>query len=131
NWGNGQTVPTAAQLTTWKSLTSDPQFVNPAGIDFHLRSTSPALAAGEVNTAYATFQQRYGISIAKDIEGTPRPQAYAIGAYDKTSTASSTPPAAPTGMTGSIVSAAIALQWTAPARARRLTPAHCHSPHRQ
>ena len=114
NWGGGQTFPTASQLAVWKSLSSDPQFVT-AGSDFHLRSTSPAIGAGEVNSAYATFQQRYGISIAKDIEAIPRPQAYAIGAYDKVCSTAAAPPAAPTGFTGSIASSAIALQWLAPA----------------
>jgi hypothetical protein len=112
NWGNGQTFPTAAQLTSWTSLSSDPQFVT-AGTDFHLRSTSPAIGAGEVNTAYATFQQRYGISIATDIDAIPRPQLYAIGAYDKTCT-TATPPAAPQALTGSFTTLAIALSWTAP-----------------
>jgi hypothetical protein len=112
DWGSGQTVPTASQLASWKSLTSDPQFVA-AGTDFHLKSTSPAIGAGAVNSLYATFQQRYGISIAKDIDGTPRPAAYAIGSYDKTCTAGVTAPAAPQGLAGAIVSSTIALQWTA------------------
>ena len=113
DWGNGQARPTASQLTTWKSLTADPQFVNTAGNDFHLKSTSPALGAGDVNSVYAVFQQRYGISIAADIEGTPRPPAaYAMGAYEKPCAPAA--PGAPQNLTGSNTSAAISLQWTAP-----------------
>jgi hypothetical protein len=114
NWGGGQTRPTAAQLASWKSLSSDPQFINPAGGDFHLNSSSPALGAGEVNAAYAVFQQRYGISIATDIVGTPRPATgYALGAYEKGCTASA--PAAPQSLMGSTTTSTIALQWSAPA----------------
>ncbi len=55
------------------NFTNDPQFVNAAGLDFHLRSTSPAIDAG--------------LSIGQvpdDFDGVRRPQgaAYDIGAYE-------------------------------------------------
>jgi hypothetical protein len=113
DWGDGQMRPTAAQLASWKSLSADPKFVSATGGDFHLQSTSPALGAGDVNGVYATFQSRYGISIAKDIEGTPRPvSAYALGAYEKACTA--TVPGAPQNLTASSTATTISLQWTAP-----------------
>ena len=113
DWGNGPTRPTASELTAWKSLVVDPQFVNTAASDFHLKSTSPALGAGDVNGVYATFQQRYGVSIAADIEGTPRPAAvYAMGAYEKPCAAAA--PGAPLNLTGSNTASAISLQWAAP-----------------
>jgi len=113
DWGNGQTRPTAAQLASWKSLALDPQFVNAPGNDFHLKSTSPALGAGGVNSVYGAFQQRYGISIAADIEGTPRPSsAYALGAYEKPCAGSV--PGAPQNLVGSNSASAISLQWAAP-----------------
>jgi len=49
DWGSGQFHMTASQLAQVQSLGSDPQFVNTAAGDFHLRSTSPAIGAGEVN----------------------------------------------------------------------------------
>ena len=92
---------------------ADPQFVNAAGNDFHLKSTSPALGAGGVNSVYGVFQQRYGISIAADIEGTPRPSsAYALGAYEKPCAGSV--PGAPQNLVGSNSASAISLQWAAP-----------------
>jgi hypothetical protein len=55
------------------NFTNDPQFVNATGLDFHLRSTSPAIDAG--------------LSIGQvpdDFDGVHRPQgaAYDIGAYE-------------------------------------------------
>jgi hypothetical protein len=49
DWGNGQVLVTASQLAPVHSLESDPQFVDAAGGDFHVASTSPAVGAGEVN----------------------------------------------------------------------------------
>ncbi|HZP49307.1 MAG TPA: choice-of-anchor Q domain-containing protein [Vicinamibacterales bacterium] len=75
---------TAAQLATVASSDADPQFVDPAGGDLHLRPGSPAIDAGDVNAVYATFQDRYGIAILVDKDGVPRPQGSAadIGAYE-------------------------------------------------
>jgi hypothetical protein len=111
--GSGQMILTASQLAALNSFSSDPQFVNAVGNDFHLKSTSPALGAGVTNTAYTTFEQRYGISIATDIEGTPRPaSAYALGAYENACVASA--PAAPQNLTGVSTPTAISMQWVAP-----------------
>jgi hypothetical protein len=72
DWANGQTHLTAAQLATALSLSSDPQFVNAAGGDFHILTTSPAKNAAEFNSVHATFQARYGVSIAFDAAGRAR-----------------------------------------------------------
>ena len=113
NTGNGQVHLTAGQLTQMQSTSSDPRFVNAAGGDFHLQSSSPAVGAGSPNSAYATFQQRYGLSIAVDIDGTPRPAtAYALGAYEKVCATAAPIPGAPLGFTASATSTAITLQWT-------------------
>ena len=62
-WGNGQGNSTARANRSPGQATVD---------------------AGVVSAAYAAFQQRYGRSIAVDIEGRPRPQgaAWDIGAYE-------------------------------------------------
>ncbi len=72
-----------SQMSAMKSIAQDPQFRNAAAADFHIASTSPATAAGEVSPVYGLFQQRYGISIFVDADGTPRPQTtwMDIGAY--------------------------------------------------
>jgi hypothetical protein len=91
--GNGQIQVTAEQLAKARSLSGDPQFVNAAGGDFHLRATSPAVAAGDLNDAYAVFQQRYGISIAVDADGNSRAASAPadLGAYAATGPASREP----------------------------------------
>ena len=83
NRGDGQVRLTASQLAVTHSLTGDPQFVNPAGGNFHIASTSPAANHGELNSAYGIFQQRYGLSIATDADGKPRraPATVDLGAY--------------------------------------------------
>jgi hypothetical protein len=77
-WGGNQMFPSAAQLAAAASLSADPRLVNPAGEDFHLQASSPAIDRGETNPVYATFQQRYGISIQVDVDYTPRPIQAAI-----------------------------------------------------
>ncbi len=78
--------------TTWQaagydthSLFVDPQFVNPGGFDFHLKSTSPAVDKG---TALALS------GLNKDLEGSSRPQgnAWDIGAYESSNSGTGTPP---------------------------------------
>lgn len=63
------------------SVTGDPRFVNPAGNDFRLGSSSPA-----INKGAAT-------SIMADMAGTPRPQgnAFDIGAYEYLGTVTPAP----------------------------------------
>ena len=72
DWANGQVHVTSAQLAMVQSLSSDPQFVNAAGGDFHILLTSPAKNAAEFNSVHATFQGRYGVSIAFDAAGRAR-----------------------------------------------------------
>jgi len=82
-WGDAQFKLTGTILASANLKSADPQFVNPSGGDFHLRPTSPAARAGVMPTAFATFQERYGLSIAVDRDGSPRPPASTvdIGAY--------------------------------------------------
>lgn len=90
-WGSGSSGP-VYDLAGFKSVTgkgqnssnTNPLFVNAAGKDFHLQSNSPAINTGLVSAVYAAFQLRYGIDLAKDIEGNLRPadSAFDIGAYE-------------------------------------------------
>lgn len=90
-WGSGSSGPVYTleqfQSLTGKgenSATLDPRFVNAAAKDFHLQPASPAIDRGLLSEFYALFQSRYGIDLAKDIEGSPRPigGAYDAGAYE-------------------------------------------------
>ncbi len=66
----------------------DPLLVDPAGLDFHIKASSPAIDAGTVPTGVLT-----------DFDGNNRPQGatYDIGAYEFSATAG-VPPAAPTNV---------------------------------
>jgi parallel beta-helix repeat protein len=68
--GNAIVAPGGATITP-NLITTDPQFVNQAGGDYHIKNTSPALDAGVVIPA-----------VADDFEGNTRPQgtAYDLGA---------------------------------------------------
>ena len=46
--------------------------------DFHLSAGSPAIDAGMKHSIYETFERRYGLDIAVDLYGTPRPQGDGI-----------------------------------------------------
>ncbi len=66
------------------SSENNPDHVDPVNGDFHLKLTSPAINAGALHSAYATFQGRYGISIEDDFDNKPRPDGIAndIGSYE-------------------------------------------------
>jgi hypothetical protein len=114
-WGGSQMFPTAAQLAGSNSLSADPRLVNPAGEDFHIQASSPAIDKGETNPVYATFQARYGISIQVDGDNKPRPVLAAIdlGAYE--SGASSPAVTALTPSVSMPAAAGRAITWTAQA----------------
>lgn len=66
-------LPPPGMAVTGNLAGVDPLFVNPAGFDFHLRPTSPAIDRG------LTLRE-----VLRDFEARPRPQgpAYDIGAYE-------------------------------------------------
>ncbi len=119
--GDTQQHLTAGQLAGMHSASASPQFVNAAGGDFHLQASSPAIDTGEADAVYATFQQRYGISIATDAGGVKRPSGTAIdkGAYEYAGSGAagcgSTAPPAPTGLTAAVSGTTITFNWTEPA----------------
>jgi parallel beta helix pectate lyase-like protein len=104
-WGRGfYTTSSAFQAATGKCQgcfsTDTPGFVNSGAGDFHLAAAAVAVDKGITSAVYQTFFTLYGIDLAKDIAGTPRPQgpSYDLGAYEFANEAM-TPPmplAAPT-----------------------------------
>jgi len=105
-WGSGsvRTSLAAFQAATGKganSLSGDtPGFVNAGAGDFRLAAAGAAMDKGITSAVYQTFFTLYGIDLAKDIAGTPRPQGpkYDLGAYEFANQATTPPrpPAAPT-----------------------------------
>jgi hypothetical protein len=113
-----QKVLTAAQLAASWSLAGSPSFINAAAADYRLQSTSLAINRGEAsNPVYASFQQRYGLSIAGDPYGTARPTGTAIdmGGFEFAGCGTLQPPAAPTGMTVTTSGQTLTFRWTQPA----------------
>lgn len=55
------------------NIAVDPQFVNPAAGDYHLKSTSPAIDSG-LNSVQQTFQTLTGLNFTKDFDGNARVQ---------------------------------------------------------
>jgi hypothetical protein len=133
--GGGQVHLNEGQLAVMRSIGDDPQFIDAAGGNLHIAPTSPAANRGELNGAYAVFQQRYGISIAVDADGNARPQmatadigAYLANGYSGTALPgppSSEPvsgaPSAPTGMTAVVSGNTLTLSWNPPATGGTLT----------
>ena len=60
----------------------DPLFVNAQAADLHLESDSPAVDSGAEHGIYNGFLTLYGIDIAVDFDGKPRPQID-MGAYER------------------------------------------------
>ena len=105
-WGSNSTV---YDVTGFQSafpskgvgvLNTDPVFTNAAGNDFRPQVNSPAVDSGVIDAVYQEFFDRYGVSIAKDVVGTPRPQArsYDIGAYEFSSQVAMQIPLPPTDL---------------------------------
>jgi hypothetical protein len=67
----------------------DPKLALSGGNDFRPQSTSAAIDKGISSTVYSVFQSRYGISIAVDFDGKPRPAGagWDIGAFEAAATA--------------------------------------------
>lgn len=89
---NGVTYASLSAYQTAESngtdcLESGPLFTNSATNDYTLQSGSPAIGAGILPAALATFFGYYGRSISTDISGASRPQntTWDIGAYEFTS----------------------------------------------
>ena len=90
-WGGNSPVYTLASFQSSHPgacggcRTGEPQFANPGAGDLSLLPGSPAVDTGVADAVYTTFQSLYGISIARDFAGTPRPQgvAWDMGAYER------------------------------------------------
>jgi hypothetical protein len=71
------------------NLEGDPQFAGSGGDGFQVQTTSLAVdhgtGAGYAEQVYGEFLSRYGLSIAVDFDGTPRPvgNGYDIGAFER------------------------------------------------
>ncbi len=81
-WGSSTATSSLSACSNCR--TGDPRFVNAAAYDYRLTSGSPAIDAGMTDSVYATFVSLYGLSIARDPAGIPRPQnpIWDIGAYE-------------------------------------------------
>ncbi|MBI5544953.1 MAG: hypothetical protein HY901_13770 [Deltaproteobacteria bacterium] len=75
--GLAQIAPTSG------CLSADPLFVSET--DFHLQASSPAVDSGMAPSVDATFQALYGLSVAVDRDGRPRPAGlgWDRGAYER------------------------------------------------
>jgi hypothetical protein len=73
----------AAPTRTTNNLNVDPLFVNHAGADFHLTSSSPTKDAGVTMLPNNSFTANLGTT-PRDKDGVPRPQgtAFDMGAYE-------------------------------------------------
>jgi hypothetical protein len=82
---------------TINNLNVDPQFVNRAGGDLHLTTTSPAKDAGLTVVPSNPFVVNPGPGQVRDKDGTLRPQgtAFDLGAYEFIAGTSTAPPSPP------------------------------------
>ena len=77
--------------------TGDPLFIDPANYNLRPQASSPLIGKGIRHPVYDEFESRYGISIAYDYDGNPRPTgAWTLGAFEYVSDPTS--PNSPTGL---------------------------------
>lgn len=89
-WGSNATL----DLRSFRSVSGqcgacregDPRWGPPGSGDFRPQAASPMVDQGVVDVVYATFLKLYGIDIARDIAGTPRPRGagFDLGCYELT-----------------------------------------------
>lgn len=83
----GQSYHYPAGTNGPNSVVADVGWASPDTGDFHLKASSPALDDGVVGRLpiWSIFQNRYGLSINRDVYGTPRPTATKpdIGAVER------------------------------------------------
>jgi hypothetical protein len=92
---------TASGVTQRNNLSSGNMlFVNVGNLDFRLQASSPAVNAGASSSVFSGFQSAYGISIARDRHGQPRPSgsSFDIGAYEYAEGTATTTPEPPTNL---------------------------------
>ena len=98
----GTAIVVTGTATQRNNITSGtPGFVNASARDFRLVAGSPAIDKGAATTIFSGFQGVFGVSIAVDRAGQPRPSGSSmdIGAYEYAGGgSSSTAPAAPTNL---------------------------------
>ena len=87
-WGSGPPYSLVElQANTGQAancLNAEPNFVGQGDTPFAPDSTSPAIGAGCVSDVLATFEELYGLDIAKDLRAIQRPYGgdWEIGAYE-------------------------------------------------
>lgn len=86
-------------------LEGDPQFTDPQNYNLRPKAGSPLIGKNIRHAVYDEFEARYGISIAYDFDGNPRPTSgpWTIGAFEykpaaQIPVADTTPPSAPSGV---------------------------------
>ncbi len=125
DYGVGQVHVNSALLGIARNVVADPQFIDPQHGNFHIPLTSPAAGAGELNAAYATFQQRYGLPIAVDFDNRVRPQTATadIGAYiaGTATTSSAAAPVAASASAAAPAARSACLPTNAPSAPEALT----------
>ena len=90
SWGNGDTFDEDLNEFVLRTgecagcIDADPQFFGASSGNFSLLAGSPAVGSGAEPAIYGLFEQLYGLSIRKDIDGNPRPQGsgWDIGAHE-------------------------------------------------
>lgn len=117
-YDNNLTAFTSAEGKGAGQFVASPGFVDAGANNYALTASSPAIDNGTVPSAFDTFQDLYGVSIATDIAGTTRPRdaTFDIGAYEYGGEipADNTAPSKPGNMTATALGpTSIRVTWDA------------------
>jgi len=89
-WGGSESFDVAGFQAAFSGqcgqcLEGDAAFVDAAKGDFHLQASSPAVDSGAASNLWAAFESLYGVSLAVDADGLPRPAGAGLdrGAYER------------------------------------------------